>query len=323
MNRKGSSVVQEGARVLRLEAEALLALAGSIDASFEEAVDVVHSAAGRVVVTGMGKSGHIAAKIAATFASTGSPAFYVHPGEASHGDLGMVQRGDVVLALSHTGGTSELGDLLAFCQEHGNPVIAITARADSLLGNAADIVLLTGVTSEACPIGLAPMTSTTASLALGDALAAALMQRRGFVARDFAGFHPGGKLGSRLMTAAKLMHRDDAMPAVSESAFMPEALLVMSEKRLGHVLITDAAGKLRGIISDGDLRRHMSPGLLEAPVTQIMTPAPVTVGPDTMASAALALMEARSAGSITALPVVDEENRVLGLLHIHDCLSHG
>ena len=317
----------EGARVLREEAAALAALGARMEESdlavdFAEAVRMLSAATGRIVVTGMGKSGHIGAKMAATFASTGSPSLFLHPGEASHGDLGMIGAGDVVLALSHTGGTSELSDLLAYCDDQGIPLIAITSRVDSLLGSAARIVLSTGVEREACPIGLAPMTSTTATLAMGDALAAALMRAQGFASKDFARYHPGGKLGSRLLTAGKLMHTGDALPLAAPEATMAEALIVMSSKRLGHIVVIDEAHTLLGIVSDGDIRRHMGPDLMERTVREVMTAEPLTVAPDTLASGALELMERRPSGSITALPVVDNNARLLGLLHIHDCLSH-
>ncbi len=316
----------EGARVLREEAAALQALAGRLDAelapAFAEAVAILDEAEGRIIVTGMGKSGHVGAKMAATFASTGSPSFFLHPGEASHGDLGMVDGNDVVLALSHTGGTRELSDLLAYCDDHDVPLIAITSRVDSLLGSAARVVLSTGVEREACPIGLAPMTSTTATLALGDALAAALMQRQGFTSADFARFHPGGKLGSRLLTAGKLMHTGDALPLTGPTTAMADALIVMSSKRLGHIVVVDAQQALLGIVSDGDIRRHMGPDLMDRSVAEVMTAAPLTVGPETLASGALELMERRPGGSITALPVVDDGGRLIGLLHLHDCLSH-
>ena len=314
--------VIEGARVVREEAEALAALSASLEGdmgqAFGAAVELLAGTGGRVIVTGMGKSGHIAAKIAATLASTGTPAMFVHPGEASHGDMGMLGAGDVVLALSHTGGTSELGDVLAYCADREIPLVAITSRVDSLLGCAAHVVLQTGVEREACPINLAPMTSTTTTLALGDALAAALMRRNGFSSTDFARFHPGGKLGSRLLTAEKLMHTGDALPLTGPEILMADALVVMSEKRLGHVLAIDTTGALLGIVSDGDVRRHMGSTLMGRSVSEIMTREPLTVAPETLTSEALELMS----GSVTALPVVSDVGQLLGLLHIHDCLAH-
>lgn len=316
----------EGSRVLREEAAALVALAdrlqGDLAEAFADAVQLLAGTRGRVAVTGMGKSGHIGAKIAATFASTGTPSFFLHPGEASHGDLGMLGDDDIVLALSHTGGTKELGDVLAYCADRRIPLIAITSRSDSLLGTAAAVVLQTGVEREACPVNLAPMTSTTATLALGDALAAALMQLAGFASADFARFHPGGKLGSRLLTAGKLMHRGDELPLAAPDAPMADALITMSAKRLGHIVVVDVAGKLLGIVSDGDIRRHMGRRLMDQTVGEIMTREPLTVTPETLASGALELMEARLAGSVTALPVVGSGGELLGLLHIHDCLAH-
>ncbi|MBI1364220.1 MAG: KpsF/GutQ family sugar-phosphate isomerase [Proteobacteria bacterium] len=316
------AVIASGRDVLEKEAAALNALASQLDGAFERAVSLLMSVTGkgRVIVTGMGKSGHIGAKIAATMASTGTPAYFVHPGEASHGDLGMVTADDAVLAISHSGGTKELGDMIAHCKRFSVPLVCIVGKADSVLGRAADVCLSTGVTEEACPLNLAPTTSTTATLALGDALAVALMTLRGFRKEDFAGFHPGGGLGSRLARVADLMAQNDDLPLVSESATMQEAILEMTAKRLGLVGVADKGGVLAGIVTDGDLRRHMSPELLSRTVGEIMTKAPSTIQGDQLAASAVQMMQARK---ITALFVVDEMHRPQGVLHIHHCLQAG
>jgi arabinose-5-phosphate isomerase len=306
--------------VLVKEAAALSALAATIGAAFERSVDLLLAVKGRIVVTGMGKSGHIGAKIAATLASTGTPAFFVHPGEASHGDLGMITDADAVLALSHSGETRELGDILAYCQRFGVPLVALTGKADSTLAKAATVTLLDGVTEEACPLNLAPTTSTTAMLALGDALAVALLQRRGFAKEDFARFHPGGKLGSRLSKVADLMAKGDRIPLVGLSTPMNDAILEMTAKRLGLVGVTNPDGTLAGLITDGDLRRHLSPELLTKPAQSVMTKNPVTVRGHSSAASAVHIMQERK---ITAVFVVDEGKRPFGVLHIHDCLQAG
>jgi arabinose-5-phosphate isomerase len=308
--------------VLRTEAEGLAALAASLNDDFSRAVDRLAGTSGRVVVSGMGKSGHVARKIAATFASTGTAALFVHPAEASHGDLGMVLPGDAVLALSNSGETAELADLVAHSHRFGLPLVAITARAGSTLARAATVALLLPAASEACPMGLAPTTSTTMQMALGDALAVALLTRRGFTASDFRQFHPGGRLGARLKHVRDLMHGGEAMPLGSPDEPMNRALLVMTEKRFGCLGVTDAQGRLIGIVTDGDLRRAMGPDLLERRVGTIMTASPRTIGADALAAEALHEMTAR-ARPITALFVVDPSGCPVGILHLHDLLRAG
>ena len=309
-------------RVLRLEAAALEALAAGLDHRFEEAVRLLAATTGRVVVSGMGKSGHVGRKIAATFASTGTPAQFVHPGEASHGDLGMIIRGDAVLALSNSGETAELGDLVAHTRRFGIPLIAIVGRPASTLARDADVPLVLPAAQEACPLGLAPTTSTTVQLALGDALAVALLERRGFGPEDFRVFHPGGKLGARLSRVADLMHGPEELPLATPETPMAEALVAMTARRFGCLGITDEAGRLIGIITDGDLRRALQPGgaLLTRAAGEVMTRQPRSIAPDALAGEALRLM---NEGGITTLFVVDAERRPAGILHIHDLLRAG
>ncbi len=306
-------------RVLRAEAEALWELGAGLDGTFEAAVDRLAATRGRVVVTGMGKSGHIARKIAATFASTGTPSLYVHPAEASHGDLGMITGTDAVLALSNSGETPELADIVAYTRRFSIPLLAILGRAESSLAETADLVLLLPARAEACPMGLAPTTSTTAMLALGDALAVALLERRGFGTQDFGLLHPGGKLGKKLIRVEQLMHRGDALPLVALEVKMADALLEMTAKRLGCVGVVNGRGDLAGIITDGDLRRQMSPDLLERAAADVMTAAAKAIRPQALAAEALAIM---NACAITVLFVV-EDGRPVGLLHMHDCLRAG
>lgn len=308
--------------VLATEAAGLRALAASLDGAFAAAVALLGGASGRVVVTGMGKSGHIARKIAATLASTGTPALFVHPAEASHGDLGMLVAGDAVLALSNSGETAELADLVEHARRFGLRLVAITARADSTLAQAADAVLLLPPAPEACPLGLAPTTSTTMQLALGDALAVALLRRRGFGPADFRRIHPGGRLGARLRRVRDLMHEADAMPLAAPDLPMDAALLRMTERRFGCLGIVDAGGRLIGIVTDGDLRRAMGPDLLGRRVGEIMTHAPRTIGPDALAAEALRAMN-QGANPITTLFVVDSRQVPLGILHVHDLLRAG
>jgi arabinose-5-phosphate isomerase len=306
-------------RVVTREAEALGLLASALDDSFARAVEVIMAAKGRVIVSGMGKSGHIARKVAATLASTGTPALFVHPAEASHGDLGMVMRGDVVLVLSNSGETSELADIVAHTRRFGIPMIGVAARADSTLLRAADVALLLPNAPEACETGIVPTTSTTMTLALGDALAIALMEHRQFTPEHFRIFHPGGKLGAKLMHVRDLMHPD--MPLVPVGTPMSEALLSMSRHGFGVVGVTGMDGGLDGIVTDGDLRRHMD-GLLGHRADEVMTRAPRTIAPDALAETALALMQDRK---ITCLFVVDARvsGKPLGILHIHDLLRAG
>ena len=306
-------------RVLETEAEALTQLANSLGLSFVAALDILAATHGRVVVSGMGKSGHIGRKIAATLASTGTPAFFVHPGEASHGDLGMITAADSLFMLSNSGETTELADMVAYCVRFSIPLVAVTSVAGSTLAEAADAALILPNAPEACPMGLAPTTSTTLTLALGDALAVALLERKQFSPADFHALHPGGKLGQRLLKVSDIMHSTDELPLVSPDAQMSEVLITMTEKRFGCAGIVDSDGRFQGVITDGDLRRHMSPEMLGATATQVMTENPTTIGPDALASEALAVMNDKS---ITNLFVV-EGRRALGILHIHDCLRAG
>ncbi|HVJ40584.1 MAG TPA: KpsF/GutQ family sugar-phosphate isomerase [Dongiaceae bacterium] len=306
-------------RVLRLEATALNLLAESLSESFPQALDCIGAIKGRLIVTGMGKSGHIARKIAATFASTGTPSQFVHPAEASHGDLGMVTDKDAVLALSNSGETAELSDVINYTRRWHIPLIAMTGVAASALGNAADILLALPKVAEAGSIALAPTTSTTMMLALGDALAIALLERHGFSAEDFKEFHPGGKLGQRLLRVADLMHVGGELPLVAETASMSEALLTMTAKTFGCVGAVDGAGKLTGIVTDGDLRRHMGADLLKMSVRDVMTPHPRTIRAAALAAEALGVMNEKS---ITSLFVVDAEHPV-GIIRLHDCLRAG
>lgn len=305
--------------VLGTEAAGLRALAESLDGAFALAVDLLAGATGRVIVSGMGKSGHVGRKIAATFASTGTPAHFVHPAEASHGDLGMIVDGDVVLALSNSGETAELADLIAHCSRFGLKLIGISGRAGSTLALAADVALVLPGAREACPMGLAPTTSTTMQMALGDALAVALLTRRGFGASDFRRFHPGGRLGAKLLRVRDLMHAGAAMPLAAPDMQMHAALIVMTEKRFGCLGVVDT-GRLVGILTDGDLRRAMGPDLLDRPLAAVMTAGPRTIGPEALAAEALHIMNSRT---ITTLFVVDPQGAPLGILHIHDLLRAG
>jgi arabinose-5-phosphate isomerase len=270
----------------------------------------------------MGKSGHVARKIAATLASTGTPALFVHPAEASHGDLGMIVAGDAVLALSNSGETAELADLVAHTRRFALPLVAITARSASSLATASDVALLLPQAAEACPMGLAPTTSTTMQMALGDALAVALLTRRGFTAADFRQFHPGGRLGARLRRVRELMHQGDAVPLAPPDLPMDRALLLITEKRFGCLGVVDRDGRLTGIVTDGDLRRAMGPDLLSRQVSDVMTRTPRTIGPDALAEEALHAMNARTR-PVTALFVVDQAGTPLGILHVHDLLRAG
>lgn len=313
------SSLAAGHRVLQMEAEALARLAEALDDSFSRAVETILDARGRVIVSGMGKSGHVARKIAATFASTGTPAHFVHPAEASHGDLGMLARGDVCLVLSNSGETPELADIVGYTRRFAIPLIGVAGRADSTLLRQADVALVLPRAEEACPMGLAPTTSTTMTLALGDALAVALMEHRQFTPENFRAFHPGGKLGARLSRVRDLMHGADETPLVQVGTAMADALLTMSQKSFGVVGVVDTDGRLAGIVTDGDLRRHMQ-GLLERRVDEVMTPDPLTIEPDALAEKALGVMNGRK---ITCLFVVGADRRPQGILHIHDCLRAG
>ncbi len=308
--------------VLATEAAGLHALSATLGAEFSMAVDCLARASGRIVVSGMGKSGLVARKIAATLASVGTPAMFVHPAEASHGDLGMILPGDAVLALSNSGETAELADIVDHARRFGLKLVAITTREGSTLSLAADVTLLLPPAAEACPMGLAPTTSTTMQMALGDALAVALLKRRGFTEADFRRFHPGGRLGVRLRRVREVMHTGDAVPIADSDMAMDRALVLMTEKRFGCLGITGADGTLVGIITDGDLRRAMGPDLLTRPAHEIMTRAPRTIGPDALAAEALHAMNAHER-PVTALFVVGQDGNVAGILHIHDLLRAG
>ena len=318
MTSSSTDLLATGQRVIRREAGALETLAGALDESFSKAVGLLMAAKGRVIVSGMGKSGHIARKIAATFASTGTPAHFVHPAEASHGDLGMVAEGDVLIVLSNSGETPELADLLAHAKRFGIPMIGITSRDGSTVMRQATVGLLLPEVPEACEKGIVPTTSTTMTLALGDALAIALMEHRAFTPEHFRMFHPGGKLGARLLKVQDLMHKDP--PLVPDSLPMGETLLEITRRGYGVVGVTDRSGDLVGIITDGDLRRHLD-GLLTHRAGEVMTANPRTIGPAALAGEALALMNDRK---ITCLLVTAQDSRkAIGILHVHDCLRAG
>ena len=311
--------------VLRIEAEALQSLSASLNGAFVEAVGLLaeaSAAGGRIVISGMGKSGHIARKIAATMASTGTPALFVHPAEASHGDLGMIVQGDAVLAISNSGETAELADLVAHTRRFGLKLVAIVGREISTLGDAADVALILPNAPEASPVGPAPTTSTTMQLALGDAIAVALLTRHGFESADFRMFHPGGKLGAKLRRVRELMHSGEELPLVDEKVSMRDALLTMTARRFGCVGVTDAAGTLAGVVTDGDLRRAMGPDLLDRHAADVMTHSPRTIAPDTLAAEALRIMNAPER-PVTALFVVGADGLPVGILHIHDLLRAG
>ena len=308
-------------RVIRTEAEALTTLADSLDTRFREAIDMMNACKGRIIVTGIGKSGHIANKVAATLASTGTPAQFVHPAEASHGDLGMITRDDVVLAISNSGEAPELANLLIYSRRHNIPLIGMTSREESALGRESDVILLLPQTGEACGTGVVPTNSTTMTLALGDALAVALMENRAFTAENFRNFHPGGKLGAQLSRVSDLMHTGDAIPVVTLDAPMSDVLSQIGIKGFGVTGVVDGDGLLAGIITNGDLSRHMD-GLSTSRARDVMTSAPITIDPDALAEKAVGIMNTRK---ITCLLVVDPAGppRPIGLLHIHDCLRVG
>ena len=311
-------------RALVIETEGMQLLISAIDGplgdSLVAAVDSIRSSTGRVVLTGMGKRGHIARKIAATLASTGTPASFVHPAEASHGDLGMITPDDVIIMISNSGESPELRDILTYSRRFQVKLIAITSVPTSTLGIEADIVLPLPRAREACPNGLAPTTSTLLQLALGDALAMALLEDKGFSARDFKKFHPGGKLGAQLKHVRDIMHQRPELPLANEQALMSEALILMTRRSYGCLGVIDGDGQLIGIVTDGDLRRHMTPDLLNLTVGSVMTPSPKSISPDALTSEAL---EQLNSLKITSLFVIDEHNRPMGLIHIHDLLRIG
>ena len=310
-------------RVVDYAAEAIRSLGEGLDGEFSRAVETVLAATGRVIVSGMGKSGHVARKISATLASTGTPAQFIHPAEASHGDLGAITRADVLLVLSNSGETRELSDLITFAKRFAIPLIGIASQSDSTLMRASDVALVLPGSREACPMGLAPTTSTTLMLVLGDALAVALMERRGFTADQYRDLHPGGSLGKSLIRVRDIMHIGDEMPLVSEDAMMPDVLSVMSEKRFGCVGVVNREGSLVGIFTHGDLSRRLDRGILERCASDVMTSAPKLVVPSQLAAEAMAIMNDKK---ILVLFVVDRDdplNRPIGILHMHDCLRAG
>lgn len=316
-----SSFLDTARRVIRIEAEALTALEASLDESFTAAVELILGATGRIIVSGMGKSGHIGRKLAATLASTGTPAHFVHPAEASHGDLGMMGRGDVVIVLSNSGETPELADVIAHTRRFDIPMIGVASRPGSTLLRQSDVALVLPSAEEACGTGVVPTSSTTMTLALGDALAVALMEHREFTPEHFRTFHPGGKLGAQLSLVSDLMHTGDALPLVPEDAEMSLTLSTISEKGFGVVAVTDQSGSLVGIVTNGDIGRHME-GLASFRARDVMTASPITIAPDALAEKAVGIM---NENEITCLLVVDPKvpAKVTGLIHIHDCLRVG
>ena len=312
--------------VLRMEAEAILELVPRVDANFAAAISLILECSGRTVITGMGKSGIIGRKMAATFASTGTPSFYLHPAEGIHGDLGMVTADDVVIALSNSGETGEILNILPSLRRIGAKIIAMVGNANSTLAKNADVVLDVGVEKEVCPLGLAPTSSTTAALAYGDAIALALLQKRNFTASQFAVFHPGGSLGRKLLlTVGNIMHKGDENPLVSADTTVQEALFVITDKGLGAVSVVDEEGKMLGVLTDGDIRRGLSKGVdfLQRSVADLMTKAPKYITADKLAAQALHLMESNQPKPITVLPVLDENKVVIGLLHMTDLVRQG
>lgn len=314
-------------RVLDMEMDGLRALKDTLDSGFSRAVTLIHDRkahkTGRLIIAGIGKSGHIGRKIAATLASTGTPSYYVHPGEASHGDLGMITGQDIVLMISNSGENAELADLIHYTRRFSIPLVAMTSGKDSTLAKHADIVLLIPKAPEACPNGMAPTTSTTMALALGDALAVALLDRMGLSKEDFKVFHPGGKLGQQLLRVADVMHGFDSLPLVSEKDTMDKAILVLSEKNLGCALIIDDKNSLKGIITDGDLKRHMAPDLLQKPVTKVMSANPKSIQASALAAEAMNSMARMPGQYITSMVVMDEKGRLTGLIRLQDCIQRG
>lgn len=320
------SVIDTASQVLRDEAEAVLDLVGKLNGAFTEAVRLIDASSGRVILTGMGKSGHIARKVAATMASTGTPAFFLHPAEAIHGDLGMVTAADVVIAYSNSGETGEILNILPSIRRIGAKVIAIVGKTDSTLARNADVVLDAGVKREAGALGLAPTSSTTAALALGDALAISLMEEHHFTADQFAVFHPGGSLGKRLlMTVDMVMHKGDDNPVIRRIASVKDALFVMTDKGLGAVNVVADDGRLLGLMTDGDVRRGLNEGtdFLNQPVEKVMTAHPLVITKEKLAAEALHVMDEHRPHPITVLPVVDEKGASIGMIHVTDLLRQG
>lgn len=319
-------MLEQARQVLRMEAEAVLEQVERIDEHFKAAVEMIIACPGRTVITGMGKSGIIGRKMAATLASTGTPSFYLHPAEGIHGDLGMVTEGDVVIALSNSGETGEVLHILPSLRRIGAKLIAMVGNPNSTLAKNSDIVLNVGVTREACPLGLAPTSSTTAALAYGDALALALLSKRKFTASQFAVFHPGGSLGRKLLlTVEDIMHSGSENPLVKADISVQDALFVITDKGLGAVSVVDDDNKMLGVLTDGDIRRGLSKGVdfLKRPVTELMTASPKTITKEKLAAQALHIMESNRPKPITVLPVVDAENHVIGLLHMTDLVRQG
>ncbi len=313
-------IIAQGRHVLDMEADAIKALSQSLGDAFCDAIDLMMQTKGRIIVTGMGKSGHVGKKIAATLASVGTPAFFVHPAEASHGDLGMLTTDDTILALSNSGESKELADIIAFTHRFGIKMICMVGNANSTLAKASDIILCYPPFEEACSFGMAPTTSTTLSLALGDALAMTLLELKGFTKELYRDRHPGGKLGAMLLKVKELMAKDADMPVVPEGTTMTQALIEMTGKSLGCVGIADKAGRLTGMITDGDLRRHMSPSLLTLTVDDVMTRAPKTINAEMLAAEAVRFM---NENKITNVFAVDADGKPQGLLHIHQCMQAG
>ncbi|MGO9611937.1 MAG: SIS domain-containing protein [Dissulfurispiraceae bacterium] len=324
MNQQVKSILDIAKRVIAIEAEAVLALTEKLNSDFERAIEIICKSRGRVVVTGMGKSGLIGKKMAATLASTGTPAFFLHPAEASHGDLGMVTSDDVIIAISNSGETDELLQLLPFLKRFNLSIISMTGSLDSTLSKAADVTIDVSVKEEACPIGLVPTASTAAAMAMGDAIAIALLTKRGFKAEDFAFFHPSGSLGKKLLITVKdLMHTGNALPLVSPNAGMSEAVVEISSKRLGVAVVADSEKAVLGIITDGDLRRGIEKwgkALFDRKVEQVMTKNPKTIKENELAAKALSVMEKLS---ITCLVVPDDAEKAKGIIHLHDILKQG
>lgn len=314
-------MIETGRRVLSTESAALAQFADVLGDNFADAVEMMLNVSGRIVVCGMGKSGHIARKIAATLASTGAPSQFVHPAEASHGDMGMVTKADVVLVLSNSGETPELADIIAHTRRFGIPMIGVASKPDSTLLKQSDIALVLPPAPEACSVGMAPTTSTTMTLALGDALAVAMMEHRAFTPEDFRSFHPGGQLGAQLASVGDLMHSADELPIISPETLMTDALLLITNKGFGVAGVVNEKGALMGVITDGDLRRHMD-GLLDKTAQDVMTESPLTINSSALAGEALGVMNDRT---VTTLFVVDENapETPVGILHLHDCLRAG
>lgn len=319
--------IESARRVLKTEISGLSLLADSLDDNFAAAIEAIdtmkRARTGRFIVAGIGKSGHVCKKIVATLASTGTPSHFVHPNEASHGDLGMIMEGDVVLMLSNSGQNPELSDMITYTRRYGITLIGMTSNADSMLAQRSDILLLLPSAPEACPNGLAPTTSTTMMLVLGDAIAVALLERMGLTPEQFGVFHPGGKLGKRLLLVSEVMHGKDALPLVNEKAAMDEVVVALTNKNLGCALIVDDKGALKGIFTDGDLKRHMSADLLQKPVAQIMSKNPKTITQNALAVEAMKVMTQTPGKYLTSLIVTDDAGNLTGLIRLQDCLQIG